>query len=75
MQAGAKFLSYGPFNVNGTYTSESNARFDNWLKEQDPLSAIRDIGALVALAEKASMELLEEITMPANNKILVWEKD
>ena len=75
MQAGAKFLSYGPFNVDGTYTSESNARFDNWLKEQDPLSAIRDIGSLITLAEKASMKLLEEITMPSNNKILVWEKD
>jgi len=74
MQAGAKFCCYGPFNVGGTYTSESNARFDIWLKEQDPLSAIRDLEAVVSLANDAGIKLLESIEMPANNKLLVLEK-
>ena len=74
MQAGAKFCCYGPFNVGGTYTSESNARFDIWLKEQDSLSAIRDLEAVVSLANDAGIKLLENIGMPANNKLLVLEK-
>ncbi|TDJ18252.1 MAG: DUF938 domain-containing protein [Gammaproteobacteria bacterium] len=74
MQASAKFCCYGPFNVGGTYTSESNARFDIWLKEQDSLSAIRDLEAVVSLANDAGIKLLENIEMPANNKLLVLEK-
>ncbi|MFB3091055.1 MAG: DUF938 domain-containing protein, partial [Gammaproteobacteria bacterium] len=74
MQAGAKFCCYGPFNVGGTYTSESNARFDIWLKKQDSLSAIRDLEVVVSLANDAGIKLLENIGMPANNKLLVLEK-
>ncbi|MFB3101373.1 MAG: DUF938 domain-containing protein [Gammaproteobacteria bacterium] len=74
MRPGAIFCCYGPFNVDGTYTSASNARFDIWLKEQNPLSAIRDLEALISLANEARIKLLEDIAMPANNKILIWEK-
>ena len=74
MQAGAKFCCYGPFNVGGTYTSESNAHFDIWLKEQDPLSAIRDLEAVVSLADAAGIKLLADVEMPANNKLLICEK-
>ncbi len=74
MQAGAMFCCYGPFNVGGTYTSESNARFDIWLKERDSLSAIRDLEAVVSLANDSGIKLLENIEMPANNKLLVLEK-
>ncbi len=38
---GGLFLLYGPFNYEGGYTSESNARFDEWLAQRDPESAIR----------------------------------
>lgn len=74
LKPGAGFLSYGPFNINGTYTSESNARFDCWLKEQDPKSAIRDMGALESLGKKAGITLLEKVPMPANNFTLIWKK-
>lgn len=74
MRPGAIFCCYGPFNVGGTYTSDSNARFDIWLKEQNPLSAIRDLETLISLANKAGIKLLEDIAMPANNKILILEK-
>ncbi len=74
MQADAKFCCYDPFNVGGTHTSESNARFDIWLKERDSLSAIRDLEAVVSLANDAGIKLLENIGMPANNKLLVLEK-
>jgi len=32
LQTGGRFCLYGPFNVDGKFTSESNARFELWLK-------------------------------------------
>ena len=75
MCPGAIFCCYGPFNVGGAYTSESNARFDVWLKQQNPLSAIRDLEAVKSLAGDAGIKLKEDIEMPANNKLLIWEKN
>lgn len=68
------FILYGPFNVNGKYTSESNANFDLWLAQQNPKSAIRDFEALNDLANQFNLNLIKDIEMPANNKILVWQK-
>lgn len=65
---------YGPFNYGGGYTSESNARFDAWLKARDPRSAIRDFAAVDALAQQAGLRLLEDRAMPANNRCLVWRR-
>jgi cyclopropane fatty-acyl-phospholipid synthase-like methyltransferase len=65
---------YGPFNYNDCYTSDSNAQFDLWLKQRNPLSAIRDFEAVETLASKANTQLLEDIAMPANNRLLVWQK-
>ena len=71
---GNTLLIYGPFNYNGAYTSESNARFDQWLAQQHPDSAIRDFEAVNALALQAGYELCEDNAMPANNRLLVWRK-
>lgn len=68
------FILYGPFNYGGHYTSESNARFDQWLKGRDPHSAIRNFEDLDALAQAAGLELVADIEMPANNRTLVWRK-
>lgn len=68
------FCLYGPFNYAGQFTSESNARFDLWLKQRDPQSGVRDFEALQTLAEKAGLILVEDCEMPANNRILVWRK-
>jgi Protein of unknown function (DUF938) len=70
----AKVFIYGPFNYNGTYTSDSNANFDQWLKNRDPLSGIRDFEAVLALAENAGLKLLKDNPMPANNRLLVLQK-
>ena len=74
MKRDAVFALYGPFNYNGSYTSESNARFDQWLKQRDPLSGIRDVADLDQLAERAGLQRVDDIEMPANNRVLVWEK-
>lgn len=71
---GGLFLLYGPFNYDGSYTSDSNRRFDAWLKARDPLSGVRDFEALDQLAVQAGMQLQDDIAMPANNRILCWRK-
>jgi len=70
----AVFCLYGPFNYQGKFTSESNARFDQWLKQRDPLSGIRDIDDINNLAEECGLVLTNDYEMPANNRILCWRK-
>jgi hypothetical protein len=65
---------YGPFNYGGKFTSESNARFDVWLKERNPDSGVRDFEALNQLAAAQGMVLLQDIEMPINKRTLVWSK-
>ena len=71
--ANGKLIVYGPFNYNGEFTSESNASFDVWLKDRNPVSGIRDFEAVNKLAEQAGLRLLEDSPMPANNRLLVWQ--
>jgi len=71
---GGLFVLYGPMNYGGSYTSESNERFDVWLKAQDPDRSIRDFEKLQALAQQAGMQACEDNDMPANNRLLVWRK-
>ncbi|NTV95617.1 MAG: DUF938 domain-containing protein [Thiobacillus sp.] len=66
---------YGPFNYNGTYTSDSNARFDAWLKARDPASGVRDFEAVNRLAEAQGLRLVDDIEMPVNNRTLIWRRN
>ena len=74
LNSGGRFLIYGPFNYGGRYTSDSNARFDQWLKARDPRSGIKDLDWLRTLADQAALVLDEDIEMPVNNRILVWRR-
>jgi cyclopropane fatty-acyl-phospholipid synthase-like methyltransferase len=65
---------YGPFRYDNEYTSSSNAEFDRWLKNRDPLSGIRDFEAVDECARTAGLSLRKDYPMPANNQLLVWEK-
>lgn len=71
---GGVLCMYGPFNYGGQFTSESNARFDVWLKNRDPGSGVRDFEAINQLAEAQGLKLLQDIAMPANNRSLVWQR-
>ncbi|MBL4762724.1 MAG: DUF938 domain-containing protein [Gammaproteobacteria bacterium] len=75
LERGGLLFLYGPFNYHGKFTSESNAGFDVWLKQRDPVSGVRDFEALDLLANQQGMHLLADHEMPANNRTLVWEKD
>ncbi|MDP2784181.1 MAG: DUF938 domain-containing protein [Sulfurimicrobium sp.] len=74
LEPGGILCLYGPFNHGGNFTSESNARFDVWLKSRDPDSGVRDFEAVNDLAESHGMVLLRDVAMPANNRTLVWRK-
>ena len=69
-----QFLLYGPFNYDGHFTSDSNERFDGWLKRQNPAMGIRDLEVLSVFAREAGMVLREDIEMPVNNRTLIWRK-
>ncbi|NOR19245.1 MAG: DUF938 domain-containing protein [Xanthomonadales bacterium] len=71
---GARFFLYGPFNINDQFTSEGNEQFDARLRAEDPRRGIRDMRAIEELASLHHMQLEQQIAMPANNFILVFDK-
>lgn len=76
LNKGGYFFIYGPFNYAGQFTSESNASFDIWLKQRDPDSGIRDFEKIKAITcTDQAMRLVEDVIMPANNRLLVFQKN
>jgi len=65
---------YGPFKYGGEFTTPSNAQFDLWLKQRDPLSGVRDFESVDALAHAQGLRLMADHAMPANNQLLVWKR-
>jgi cyclopropane fatty-acyl-phospholipid synthase-like methyltransferase len=74
LEPGGLLVVYGPFNYGGDFTSDSNRAFEQWLKERDPVSGIRDFDAVGALARGIGLALVEDNAMPANNRCLVWRR-
>ena len=74
LKPGALLIVYGPVKYAGEYTSVSNEDFDLWLQERDRLSGIRNFEQLNQLAEAAGLKIRDDIAMPANNQLLVWQK-
>lgn len=72
--ADAKLAIYGPFNIDGKFTSDSNAAFDAGLRSRASHMGIRDAAAVCALARDAGFALVDDVAMPANNRILLWRR-
>jgi len=68
---GVLFL-YGPFKRDGQHTAESNQRFDERLRGDDPRWGVRDLDDVEAVATAAGFALPEIIAMPANNLSVVF---
>ena len=66
---------YGPFKYDGHFTSDSNAGFDQWLKSRAAHQGIRDIEAVNQCAIQQGLTLIQDHTMPANNRLLVWRRE
>ena len=60
--------------MNGAPTTESNARFEQWLKDRDPRYGLRDIEVVTELAEAAGFEAEGLLPMPANNFSVLFRK-
>ena len=74
LDVGGLFILYGPYKYEGAFTTESNAKFDTWLRSRDVRSGIRDIELVQSVAKAHLLELIEDISMPANNRLLVFRK-
>jgi SAM-dependent methyltransferase len=65
---------YGPFKRNGQHTAESNQRFDERLRGEDPRWGVRDLADVETLASAAGFYQPEVIAMPANNLSLAFRR-
>ena len=74
VQAGGIAVFYGPFKYNGYFTTDSNKRFDEWLRKKSSEAGIRDIEMVLAEAHNSGFTLIEDIAMPANNQLLVFSR-
>jgi SAM-dependent methyltransferase len=74
LEDGGLLVVYGPFNYGGDFTSDSNRAFEQWLKDRDPASGIRDFEAVDALARRIGLLRVEDNAMPANNRCPVWRR-
>jgi cyclopropane fatty-acyl-phospholipid synthase-like methyltransferase len=74
LRENSRVMIYGPFKYKGEFTSESNAQFDQQLKEQDPLSGIRSFEDVNAAMIKNGFVLRKDHEMPANNRMLVYQR-
>ncbi len=68
-------ILYGPYKYGGEFTTESNAKFDQWLKGRDPDSGIRDIEWVRSIALAAGLVFQKDVSMPANNQLLVFARN
>ncbi len=74
LRENSRAVFYGPFKYNGEFTSESNAAFDQSLKERDPLSGIRAFEDILSNMIKNGFEIVADVDMPANNRMLVFNR-
>lgn len=73
--ADGHLVLYGPFRIGGEHTSESNQTFDASLKARDSRWGVRDLEAVIELAEGAGLSFAERSPMPANNQCLVFRRE
>jgi cyclopropane fatty-acyl-phospholipid synthase-like methyltransferase len=74
LPVGGRFCLYGPFNFDGEFTSESNARFDASLRQRKASMGIRGISDLDRFAGDSGMTRVRLYAMPAMNHLAVWQK-
>lgn len=70
---GGLLFLYGPFR-DGAAIAPSNAAFDADLKARNPEWGVRDRAAVTSLACRHEFQLVDTISMPANNLSLVFQK-
>jgi SAM-dependent methyltransferase len=67
LDPGGVLFLYGPYRRFGGHTAPSNEAFDRQLRANCPEWGLRDLEAVVEVAEAVGFELGEVLDMPANN--------
>jgi SAM-dependent methyltransferase len=75
LSPGGAFYLYGPYKEGGAHTAESNHRFDLDLQLRDSAWGVRNLEDVVALADGHGLRHTETVTMPANNRSVVFVKE
>jgi hypothetical protein len=68
-------VTYGPYILDDEPLVPSNVEFDAWLRTRDPGWGIRRLADVLAHARDAGLRLRERVAMPANNLMLVFERE
>ncbi len=71
---GGVLYLYGAYKENGVHTVASNEAFDHDLRRRNPEWGVRDLEDVADLASAHGLELVERISMPANNLGLVFRR-
>ena len=75
LKPGGVAAVYGPFKLDGRYTSPSNEAFDRSLRESGvPGRGLKDVQDLETAANNGGIVLKQRLDLPANNFMLVFEK-
>ena len=72
LSSGQQFVCYGPFKLDGQFTTDSNREFDTWLKQQG-YGGLLDMAQIQDWSEQ-QLVLKRRLDMPANNFLLLFEK-
>jgi hypothetical protein len=67
-------ITYGPYLVDDETTAPSNLAFDADLRARNPGWGIRRLANVATEAAAAGLALRERLDMPANNKLIVWQR-
>ena len=65
-------VTYGPYLEDAVPPAPSNLAFDADLRQRDPVWGIRHLNDVCAEAEAAGLQLVQRVTMPANNLLLAF---
>ena len=74
LPVGGILYLYGPFMQGGKHTAPSNAAFDESLRSQNSEWGIRDLDAVLAIAQAQNLTIVKVYEMPANNLSVVLRK-
>lgn len=74
LQPAGCFALYGPFRYGEKPMTDGNTQFDAMLRQQDAAMGVRDKFELDRLAAESGMTSIDDLPMPSNNRILIWQK-
>jgi hypothetical protein len=75
LRPGGVLCIYGPFKIDGKFTTESNARFDGTLRARNPEWGYQDASEIAEMAEEHNLTLVERRDMPDNNLLLTLARN